>query len=48
VAVDDLDGDGFGDFAAGAPTFFGGGFVYLISGRDGHLLRSFAAEDVRR
>jgi hypothetical protein len=38
----DTDGDGIADVAAGAP---GMGKAYVYSGKDGHVLLSFSAED---
>jgi tetratricopeptide repeat protein/FG-GAP repeat protein/VCBS repeat protein len=37
----DVDGDGVGDVVAGAP---GGGKVYVYSGKDGRIVRTFTAE----
>jgi hypothetical protein len=41
-SVGDTDGDGVADVGGGAP---GGGKAHVYSGKDGHLLLSFQAED---
>jgi tetratricopeptide (TPR) repeat protein len=43
-SVGDSDGDGVADAGAGAP---GGGKAYVYSGKDGHVLFSFQAENAK-
>lgn len=46
TGLDDVDGDGFGDLAVGAPFEGADGRVHVLSGRDGGSLASLAGTSV--